>query len=682
MLDGDIVVILPNDCSQDGRWHENVTLPDIAMRIQSANPDIDAVVDATIVDGGQAPYVFQSAPQPISPVVLEGLTIRSFAGGLSFRVAAPTIRRCRFPDIVGMAIRLQVFETATIESCEFVGGGMETPSIYSVQRMPRVVDCQFSDTGDRAIQVVSQTEVNCDETDCGGIFGCDFVGGGSRIVDMGTNSLVVRDSYFTDNGGPCVICGPLTMSDCRFENNLNAVSQLVASSNTAAIERCEFVGNVSSSTLLSSNSTMALSDCMFASNAAPIGNVSFGKDSSIQRCGFTDNDGICVRGDAALIADTLFEDNRGGLSGFIFLFGLDAQVLRTDFINNSVVNQDLIRMPSGLTMRECECTMNSAPSGGIVRLAQETVIEDCVFSENTSLSGTVNSQSSSQTRIARCSFTDNAATSGSGAISSMSGGEILDCVFIGNSSKTSGGAVSVGGTPVSNSLFVGNSAAIFGGAIFGFARMSECTVVGNVAGHIGGGVYGGFLENSILYDNRGAIINGRDFSQIGSLGSVSYCDVQGLLALPDQSPTQQQGPGVISADPRFVDPGHWDDMGTPDDLSDDVFIAGDYHLLPDSPCIDGGNPAFVPGIDATDFDGEPRVMSCRVDMGVDEFTQDEVGVIGDFNADGVVSVDDLPEFLSFMLSPYGLGACTADINGDGAVNGLDVSAMAGLILGA
>jgi len=44
----------------------------------------------------------------------------------------------------------------------------------------------------------------------------------------------------------------------------------------------------------------------------------------------------------------------------------------------------------------------------------------------------------------------------------------------------------------------------------------------------------------------------------------------------------------------------------------------EYHLLADSPCIDSGDPNFVPGPDGTDIDGQPRVMAGRVDMGADE----------------------------------------------------------------
>jgi len=57
-------------------------------------------------------------------------------------------------------------------------------------------------------------------------------------------------------------------------------------------------------------------------------------------------------------------------------------------------------------------------------------------------------------------------------------------------------------------------------------------------------------------------------------------------------------------------PGYWDANGTWSD--------GDYHLLPTSPCIDAGDPNYIPEPNETDLDGDPRVMGVRIDMGAYE----------------------------------------------------------------
>ncbi|MHC4501535.1 MAG: LamG-like jellyroll fold domain-containing protein [Planctomycetota bacterium] len=44
----------------------------------------------------------------------------------------------------------------------------------------------------------------------------------------------------------------------------------------------------------------------------------------------------------------------------------------------------------------------------------------------------------------------------------------------------------------------------------------------------------------------------------------------------------------------------------------------DYHLLPDSPCIDAGDPDYVAEPNETDLDGNPRVIGGRIDMGAYE----------------------------------------------------------------
>jgi len=70
------------------------------------------------------------------------------------------------------------------------------------------------------------------------------------------------------------------------------------------------------------------------------------------------------------------------------------------------------------------------------------------------------------------------------------------------------------------------------------------------------------------------------------------------------------GQGNIGADPLFVAPD-----------------SNDFHLLPDSPCINAGDPDYVAGPDETDIDGELRVMLGRIDMGADEFNPFEIDFI-------------------------------------------------------
>ncbi|HIJ72129.1 MAG TPA: cadherin-like domain-containing protein, partial [Planctomycetes bacterium] len=76
----------------------------------------------------------------------------------------------------------------------------------------------------------------------------------------------------------------------------------------------------------------------------------------------------------------------------------------------------------------------------------------------------------------------------------------------------------------------------------------------------------------------------------------NYCCIEGWPEGEDY------GVGNINSDPCFVntDPN-----------------VNDYHLRPVSPCINAGDPCYIST--STDYDGEPRIMGCRVDIGADEY---------------------------------------------------------------
>ena len=81
---------------------------------------------------------------------------------------------------------------------------------------------------------------------------------------------------------------------------------------------------------------------------------------------------------------------------------------------------------------------------------------------------------------------------------------------------------------------------------------------------------------------------------------------------------------------------------------EDTPLGGDYHLLPESLCIDIGDSNAVPPSAATDLDGKPRFIDgdCDdaeiVDLGAYEFAH-----VGDFNFDGDI---DLVDFAIFGMA--------------------------------
>jgi hypothetical protein len=81
--------------------------------------------------------------------------------------------------------------------------------------------------------------------------------------------------------------------------------------------------------------------------------------------------------------------------------------------------------------------------------------------------------------------------------------------------------------------------------------------------------------------------------------------------------------GNIDTGPGFVELGYWADPNDPNIVGDPndpntIWIGGDYHLQTESPCINAGDPNYVPEPDDTDLDGRPRVIGGRIDMGAYE----------------------------------------------------------------
>jgi len=166
--------------------------------------------------------------------------------------------------------------------------------------------------------------------------------------------------------------------------------------------------------------------------------------------------------------------------------------------------------------------------------------------------------------------------------------------------------------------------------------LTNCTIVGNR--QHGVSAFEPAVTNSIIH------YNGPDFgfAQIDSASAtVTYSAVQGSWP----------GAGNLDVDPRFVAPGYWADPTKPtvpvqpsDPTS--IWISGDCHLRWDSACINTGDPDFIVTVAATDVDGEPRIISGRVDMGCDEVGQKQA----DFTRNGIINTQDLAMFVQAWLT--------------------------------
>ncbi len=164
----------------------------------------------------------------------------------------------------------------------------------------------------------------------------------------------------------------------------------------------------------------------------------------------------------------------------------------------------------------------------------------------------------------------------------------------------------------------------------------NCTIVGNRQQGIS--AFTPTLTNSVIY------YDGFDcgFAQISSASAtVTYCNVQGGWP----------GAGNLDVEPRFVVPGYWADPAKPtvpvqpgDPAA--IWTGGDYHLRWDSTCINAGDPNFVAAAADTDMDGEPRIISGRVDIGCDEVGEKQA----DFSRNGIIDIEDVAIFAQAWLS--------------------------------
>jgi hypothetical protein len=254
--------------------------------------------------------------------------------------------------------------------------------------------------------------------------------------------------------------------------------------------------------------------------------------------------------------------------------------------------------------------------GGMFCHQASPTVTNCTFFANTASWGGGMCIGGGSPTLANCTFRANAADHHAGALE-VAGSyiPIINCTFIGNFAAWSGGAVwnFDAAPPYINCVFSGNIAGDDGGAIWnvdsGGYRFINCTFTNNTAGRQAGAIDSDewpILTNCIFWGNRDNSGMGESAHVHAYYGppAINYCCVQGWTG-------GLGGTGNIDEDPCFLSPGYWDSNG--------VWEDGDYHLLPDSPCIDAGDPDYVSGPNETDLDGRPRIIGGRIDMGAYEY---------------------------------------------------------------
>ena len=305
----------------------------------------------------------------------------------------------------------------------------------------------------------------------------------------------------------------------------------------------------------------------------------------------------------------------GGTSAGLFNEYCTARIIKCTFRENSAGTRGggIYNYRSNPSLINCTFTQNSAKDGGgIYNYQSYPDLTECTFIENSAEyggGGIYNDES--YPTLANCTFIGNMAHYGGGMYNDKSGPLLADCTFTGNLGHNYGGAMyntDESNPTLNNCTVTGNSAYDYGGGLSNndsSPALTNCTFTGNSAPN-GNALacnsrqqrQGGTISliNCILWDGGNEIWNNDR-----SIFIISYSNVRGGWL----------GEGNIDAEPLFIDPLGPDNIGGTED--------DDLRLAPASPCVDSGDPNYVPGPNEIDLDGNRRIVRGRIDMGAYEF---------------------------------------------------------------
>jgi hypothetical protein len=464
-------------------------------------------------------------------------------------------------------------------------------------------------------------------------------GGGGGMSSDGEPNFI--NCYFYQcstggsGGGLYVWSGSATLIGCTFITNSAGWGGggLAIQTATATVTYTDFrhnSGGINGGGMCCDGGTYTLTDCIFWGNSAERGGALWNID--------------CTTGtrDNPVVSDCRFYNNEATKGGGMFNTASTPKVVDCTFHKNSaesfgggVYNED----GSAATFEDCSFNKNRADvrGGGMSNHGSSPELTKCTFTSNYAGDGGggINISSGSSPKLLDCLFEENTILDGGGGgMYNFGNPALTDCTFIGNTApyESGGGINSYGSLTLESCVFITNSGARGGGihCTEGSATLSSCLLIANSGSNWAGGFCSNSstvtltnctftansspsgnalgcrsaqnrpssnvdITNCILWDSGDEIWN-EDSSTI----TITYSDVQ----------DGWEGEGNIDTDPCFASLGYWG--------VDEVWVDGDYHLLPGSACINTGDPGYSAGPNETDLDGNRRVSGGRIDMGVYE----------------------------------------------------------------
>ena len=541
--------------------------------------------------------------------VLDGLTITAGnangadiygdGSGMYNDKGSPTLKDCTFREnwaSYGGGI-YDVNSNPALTSCAFTGNLSE--AVHNLNSSPTLNNCTFS-SNFRSMQNTNSSPI---------LTGCTF-GGNERGI-------------YNDASSP-------TLTNCTFTNNNGAMSNWAGSN--PMLNNCTFTQNVSAlygGAVYNEYANPVMTDCTFTANSADYGGAIYNyySNPSLTNCTFEEN-------------------SSGSHSGAMRNFNSNPVLTGCTFSSNSAGTDGgaIGNAQSSPILTGCTFTANSAYNhgGGIYNEAGTPILKNCTFSENTAFAGAGIDNKNCNAILTDCAFNGNSTDEYGASINNReSSPQITRCIFFGNIAHDFGGAAvcNWSSSPtIRNCLFYENYSSEHGGAIMNNVSslfLFNCTFSRNT----GAGKAVAFFSylndppstmqavNCIFFDGGDEIWKNEETDI-----SITYSDIQGGWI----------GAGNIDEDPLFVD-----------------VSVDDYHLLPDSPCINAGDPAYAALPNETDLDGNPRVVNGRIDIGAYERSASisvEVGI-----SPGVINLQSQGKYVTVLLT-FPQGANVADVD--------------------
>jgi parallel beta-helix repeat protein/predicted outer membrane repeat protein len=622
---GDIVIVAPGVWAGEG--NRDLRFKDKPIIVRSEKPWDPNVVAATIIDcGGSAeePHrAFNMGPGVDNYSGIQGFTMTNAWEGSEGVVrcinSSGMVSNCIIRNNRAAGIYCSD-GSRVISGCTITGN--TSYGIYA-KGTSLIDDCNVSGNGATGIYVYGTPTIrNCIVSgnavtgDSGGI----FAGSGAYNSPLHTkiDSCAVTNNSASGNGGGVYLSGPADLTGCTISGNQAKVNGggLFSLTGPPSLASCEITYNKAlgsgGGAYVSSAWFAAYKGSVFAHNSSGSqGGGLWSPFITAEDCAFycntsvSDGGGIYSSDGNNVMAGCMVECNTSGGAGGGMYFRGGTWTIPYPGPEKGTAGGITCYGKSVLT--NCFFTANFAQKDGgafVIDATDNPLTDpsrfDCSFFEDNSSGGFGGAGAVTSPLISsRSTFTGNSAAGDGGALYATGPRPaFLLCTFVGNDSAASGGAVFTPPLRVvtyDNCLISANHAALDGGGVCGGRLNSvNSTFADNLSGCSGGGIWSvpawRDVSSSIVFSNSPDGVNSpSDAPEPGYAGIVYSC-VQGGA----------QGTGNTSFAPAFAAP-------------------GDYRLTTLSPCVNTGDPSFIPAHLQRDLAGRWRLMGPRVDMGCYEF---------------------------------------------------------------